>query len=394
MKKLIPICSLAFLAAISCRQDDYVIDCVPSGQLVNVCVKADMGSDDSDTRVNVSGLSLSWNADDAIGIFAGPNNMNRRFTIEGEASSKNATFTGTMLPTGEDQTMLAYYPYDPDATDPDAWRLNFDGQVYDGDFSEYGSGTDLGHYLYMVVLPQNGFQITEGSGWPSDHPLNFNKKLASMITYKISSTLTTDFTIDRIDLFSAAKPFHHNPSINISGGMYSCSPKDLIGVSLKNQLTMESGNKSGLKYVHMAAGQSVFNEGTDLQVLVYGMLGDKYVRMTVPKHVTSSADFKFGKRTTINVQLSDDTNYSEASSVGVVITGNSCVSPELIQDSGDGQPGTITWGDGTSEPYAGGIIHQYGSSTQYTASFNYWGEGKTIKFSNLENISSIDLSKF
>lgn len=393
MKQRILIYLSAALTAASCHQDDFVVDCEPFQQYINVCAKAGVETEGPDSKVDVSGLSLTWNANDEIGIFAGPNNFNRRFTLKDGAGSHNATFTGELLPTNGRQTLIAYYPYDSNLTDPSDWHLDYEGQTYNGNFSESGTGTDIEHYLYMATFPTDGFQIETGSGWPSGYTLNFNRHLSSIVRFKISNDMSSDIVIDKIQLYSPMSPFYDLyadlPESRIIGYW-----NDIIGVSLDSPLTMRANNASGNKYVHMAASRSNFGNGTDLEVRIFGTLDGQNVRMSIPKRVSSNANLTVGKRTTVNVQLNDRTSYEIANTVDVVLSGNRLVSPEFEKSDADWQPGRIIWGDGKNEQYAGGISHQYYGSSSYTASFSCWGTSSTVKFSNLENITSIDFSNF
>ncbi len=395
MKKQVIICILATLAAVSCQQEDFVVDCAPSGQLVSLRVKAGMETDTPDSRVDISGLSTTWNANDKIGVFAGSSNFNRCFAIESGSGSKQATFKGSMLPTGGTQTLFAYYPYDPDFEDPTNWQPNYDGQIYDGDFTEDGAGTNISKYLYMAVPPQSGFQITDGSDWPSGYHLSFGWSMSTIVRYKISSTMSSDFSIDRIEFYSPSSSPFYIPIANISTGGLKAAGTDRIGVSLKNPLTMKADGASGTKYVHMASSQSQFGAGTDLQVLVSGTLDGKYVRLIVPKNnVTSASNFANAKRTTINVSLTDALVCQASKTVSIGLKGIRSVAPEFTQDGYDWQPGKIVWGDGNDELYASGIIHKYSSDSEHTASFSCWGTNNTVKFNSLENITSIDFSNF
>ena len=91
---------LVLLATMSCSKDDFLIDGTPFRELINISMKAEMETDDPDSRVNMSGLTLTWSSTDSIGFFNGPNNFNCLLTIKEGANTKQATFTGAIQKSG------------------------------------------------------------------------------------------------------------------------------------------------------------------------------------------------------------------------------------------------------------------------------------------------------
>lgn len=383
---------LVLLATMSCSKDDFLIDGTPFRELINISMKAEMETDDPDSRVNMSGLTLTWSSTDSIGFFNGPNNFNRLLTIKEGANTKQATFTGAIQKSGASYKSYYYSPYDPHIESPTSWHLVFDNQIYDGDFTENGTGNNIARYIYMQTKPTD-LEIKNNNNKLPQSKFLFR---SGIIRFNISSSMSNDFDIDEIDIYSPEEVFRDS-YLDLEAGKYLYVPESEIGISLKETLTMRSNGESGIKYVHMAAAQSSNLDGNNngkIYIRLYGTRDGQYGRMIVPKDHVSGKAIQPGQRLTINTGLTDNTVFETAATVGVTVEGDRFTAPEFTINDTDWQPGKTFWGDGSRERYAGGITHNYNESSTYSAIFSCWGESNTIKFSNLENITSIDFSKF
>lgn len=392
MKKISFIIIAALLAA-SCHEADFVMDGFPQHQSFDVTAKAVLGDDD-DTRVNASGLSFSWAEGDRIGLFAGPDNCNVPFTLASGQGTKNATFTGSMYQTTS-QTLYYYYPYDSYNTNLSNWQVTMEGQVYDGDFSINGTSPDFGKFAFMKGNPAAGFSISKSSGWPAGTSLNFQLRYSSMVRFNISNSMSTDVTIDRIEIASSALGILFDiASIDLTSNSYSYSYVNRIGIDLATPLVMKAGGASGNKYVHMAALFSNFGTGADIDIVAYGSIGGNPVKLVCPKHVTSAQNFTTGYRTTISLPLTDATAREYSHLVAIGQNGGSFETPEFSKDGSDYKSNITDWGDGSSEKYYGSSSHNYSTSGDHTVKVSCWGTSSSVHFDDLENISSIDFSKF
>lgn len=383
----------AALSVASCQKADFVQDIFPQHQPFDVTVNAGMGADTTQTRVNAAGLDFSWAAGDRIGLFAGPDNCNVPFTLSSGQGTQNATFGGSMYQ-ATSQTLYSYYPYDSYNTNPTNWQVTLEGQEYDGDYSKDGISSNFGKFAFMAAAPISGFSISKSIGWPNSTGIGFGYRFVSIVSFEITNSMSSDVTIDRIGIRSSAGNVLFNlVSINITSMAYSFSSVNEIGTDLATPLTLKADNASGKKYVHMAALVSNFGSGADIDIIANGSIGGKSVQLVCSKHVNSAQNIKLGTRTTITMPITDAMcNYPHLVTIGQ--NGGSLETPEFSKDGSDYSSDITSWGDGSQEQYYGGSSHQYSKSGAHTVSVSCWGTSNSVRFDNLENISSIDFSKF
>lgn len=384
----------AALSVASCQKADFVQDIFPQHQPFDVTVNAGMGADTTQTRVNAAGLDFSWAAGDRIGLFAGPDNCNVPFTLSSGQGNNWGSFTGKMFQ-ATSQTLYYYYPFDSYNTNPSNWQVTLEGQVYDGDYTENGTSPNFGKFAFMNGNPTAGFSISKSTGWPAGKNLEFRYRYSSIVRFKISNSMPADVTIDRIEIVSSKSGILYDIAyIDITSNSLGYSSVGTIGIDLATPLVLKAGGKSGDKYVHMAALFSNFGTGTDIDIVAYGSTGGNPVKLVCPKHVTAEHNFTIGYRTTITLPLTDSTPREYSHLVTIGQNGGSVETPEFSKDGSDYKAILTDWGDGNREQYYGGSSHQYSKSGAHTVSVSCWGTSNSVRFDNLENISSIDFSKF
>lgn len=395
MKRTFITASIALLTIAGCtKNEDFVMDSADG--LIDVTIPTGIGDADADSKASIESSQLYWNANDAVGIFAGSGNVNRKFTLKTGEGTTSGTFSGQMSPVSTPVTMILYYPYVSNTTTPSCIlaKDNLMDQVFEGTFDEDGRFDNFGQYSFLVSWI-TGFTIEQT--WPSLKNATFYD-ITSIVRFKISSSLSDELFIQKVGLRSANDsqypfrlPYYYvvTESGQLSLSYYPASDIS-TSISEKNKLTLGSGST---RYVQMAA---IFNEFADeqqLNVYVEGINDGRNFRYVVPKTVQSSHSFTLGRRTTINVPLESGTSVELADRVKVTTLDGTASLTAPIFNRGDGYTAASAfWGDDTIEKYEAGRTYSFATSGKHTASFNHWGESTSLTFEKLTGISAIDFT--
>ncbi len=339
--------------------------------------------------VIVDGVGRRWEEGDAIGVFAGDDNVNVRFALTGGAGTKNAKFTGKLSPVTEAVTLYAYYPYSEGNTDPARIEPVYspNQQVYNGDYAENGTFPNYGKYAYMGAYLTN-FTVDD-KGKASGTGL-YSYSTTGLARFDLKSNMSSDLHIRSIHLNVDGYYMLCHYYLDLTAHTWSMYYEENISLDLnegKNDyVTIPSGST---KYAQLVVSESRFsNSGTALNITAYGDDGSRNVKFSIPKTVKPANDFATNVRRKISLPLSDP-EYSH--SVAITQKGNSFVTPYFDFSSANYLSGDVFWGDGTSETFTGGSSHTFSDSGTHNITVNAWGTS-AITFENLENIEAIDFS--
>jgi len=384
------------LSATGCRkEEDFVTE--PLGGLIDVTIP--VGTDEESTKVwsgwnKTQTVNYSyWDKGDAIGVFAGADNSNRKFTLATEEDYTYGQFSGQMAQVTSPVSLIAYYPYAEGATTDRIPCPDLSKQTFEGTYSEYGQFHSLGRYSLLSGVISD-FTITDQ--WPSGVKLTFSNQMA-IIRFKITNSTAAAIpvksvyveTSDRDTVFGYPTHFTVNSSTGETDWRGSFSKGVRTSISETDPLTIAS---SETKYVQMTVVPATFKENENLAVYVYSINGDnRGIRYRIPK--TATKNFVVNTRTTVNVPIGPDPTYELAYRVKITTSdAATSLSAPVFAQGARYSADYSCWGDGKVNKYEAGQPHQFATGGGHTASFNHWGTSDSLVIETIDNITSIDFT--
>jgi len=389
MKKLLSIILAAATLASCVQKENLELERIDNLLDVTFQTGVSLSESESESKVGTSSNTMLWSASDAIGIFAGTNNANRRFTLHpSSADSSVGIFSGQMNSVSSPVVLYGYYPYSSDASLTSLKYPDISNQVFEGSFDANGNFTSFGKYALLYGYC-TGFTISQA--WPQDKVITFSPRVA-IVKFAINSSESNPVRVRRIGMSSQNYPFVTLSEFNPSSGSISGYYTNVVSteISETNPLTLNSGDT---KYVQMVSGPSSFStQNISVFVECIDNTGRNY-RYDIPKSVNSSKNLQIGTRASVSVPISSSTTRTYASRIKITTSSSvqSLTAPVFVQGT-DYQAADSFWGDSTIEKYEAGGTHTFTSSGVHASSFNHWGDSQSVSIEKLTGITAIDFS--
>jgi len=397
MKRILTALLVTFIAA-GCVEDSIDNTIEPVDKLIPIAIGATVDYSNPDiTKTSISGLTPTWNSGDAISFYTfddyGLTNDNVKLTLSSGAGTKNAVFKGNVNSYGSAK-MIAIYPYADYGSNVNSFSFSIKDQKYDGDFTAESSFSDFGKFNFMI----GPYAIEEGSTIGNITLTSFT----GLVRFEVTSDMTDNVIVRDISVSCTDGNYPFTERIvnlgvtkwsdNAASIGFSYYPTNKISVTIDNGPGLSINSSSGTKYVQMVVFKSFISKygSAKLNVNVSAKIGDRRARFVIDKgSVSSNYDFAAGQRTRISVPLTSSAISMYASTVKIGTNGGSFTAPTFV---GSGiEYGETQWADGSITGYSPGENHSYGSGDKTTV-MDCWGDISAIKFSTLENITSIDLT--
>lgn len=200
MKRYFVFASVAAAVALSACSKEPVEQETAAGDGEKVTVFASYPEIETDgqTKVDISGTSVVWNADDVLGVFTASSTAPAAFPIEKGAGTVNASFSGKIIEADASGEIYAIYPYREDELGldvvPSAVKINFNGQTQNGFGAE--AEAHLGKFAYMAASPvalSGGKAAVEFRHLAVKMAFEFSVPVACTVKFLTMTTLQNSF---------------------------------------------------------------------------------------------------------------------------------------------------------------------------------------------------------
>lgn len=209
MKKyMIILSAAAALAASSCSKEPVEVQSpAEENGKVTLFGQYPAISAEGETKVDVSGNSVMWNGNDALGVFTASSTAPSIFKLSGGAGTVSGSFSGKIIEADAEGDVYAIYPYREDELGldvvPSAVKINFNGQTQDG-FGE-NAEAHLGAFTYMAASP---VKLSDGKATVEFH------HLAVKMAFEFS--LPVDCTVKFLTMTTTLSKFYGTGIVDLT----------------------------------------------------------------------------------------------------------------------------------------------------------------------------------